>query len=270
MSEIKYVAVERPHPPIHCMPYGEAGAGKTEFAISFPKPILFQCFDPHGKDGPVLRAGRPSDLYNDPETGMMSRLVYGKASDEVIIKVEYYLDLDPENPVAWDNYCKRMRRFVGEWNRWGTIVADSVTFAEMTARWYSEFKANRTNNDGRAHYGYSAKQLELNLISRLAAIPTNVVVPAHVEKDKDQGYGPGSRALYNPLAPGQMSKKFPSGYAELYRLYVDEKGQRVIQTVPDMQYNAATQIGVPDRTVLPRVASYEALWKHTTNGNATR
>lgn len=45
------------HDAIHVIVYGDAGAKKSTFAATFPKPMLVFMWDPFGKDGPYLRRG---------------------------------------------------------------------------------------------------------------------------------------------------------------------------------------------------------------------
>ena len=92
---------------------------------------------------------------------------------------------------------------------------------------------------------------------RMAGYPINVVVIAHINETKDENSG---KVLYHPAAPGQLSKKMPAGYSELYRAHVmrDGEGNRqyVLQTQADNIYNAGSSIPAPDRC--PN--TYESLW----------
>lgn len=42
-------------PPIHMMQYGDSGVGKSQFAATFPKPMLVFMFDGAGKEIPYMK-----------------------------------------------------------------------------------------------------------------------------------------------------------------------------------------------------------------------
>ena len=51
-----------------------------------------------------------------------------------IIRIEYFHDLDPDNPRAYEVFTYRMALLQHEYDAWQTVVLDSLTFAELTAR----------------------------------------------------------------------------------------------------------------------------------------
>ena len=53
-----------PRRPIHCLVYGDPGAGKSTFVATFPTPILVFMFDGLGKDTPYLNLGLSSDIVD--------------------------------------------------------------------------------------------------------------------------------------------------------------------------------------------------------------
>lgn len=265
VGAVKYVAVERPHAPIHLLVCADAFAGKSTFARTFPKPMLVTCFDALDKVEPYLAAGRVGDLYTE-SNGMRSRLVYAPDSDEAIIKIEHYLDWDPEKPQAWIKFRERVRKLPSEAEQWATWVIDSVTNAEFYARLESMFVINTMSNagneaHGKKHYGHSKEQIEINLMARVAWMPMNVVAIAHYDDAPDDME---AGKMKNPSVPGKLTKRLPAGFGEMYRLvpYVDEKGMRRpwLQTRPGDGYNAGSVIGVANGCP----ATYEALW----NGRA--
>lgn len=63
---------------IHCLVYGDFGAGKSTFAATFPKPLLVFAFDPFGKERPYQRLGEV-EYVNDEDLGITIERVWGPA-----------------------------------------------------------------------------------------------------------------------------------------------------------------------------------------------
>lgn len=253
--------------PIHCMVYGDSGGGKSEFASTLPKPLLVLQFDPPDKSGPYLRKGRPQ-APAEGEWGP-TRNVWHKDKDETIIRIDYFCDpVAPRrvnnqtvnSPTAYPNFLKRMDQVYGEIRegKWASLVIDSVTYMEYASRMYEKFVLNPTAKDPRQWYGGSKDALESILMGSVVMLPCNVVVVAHIDEDRDDVHG---NMIYNPAAPGKLSKRMPAGYGELYRQYVkdEEDGKRVylLQTARSEEYNAGSQIGAPN----PCVPHYKALFE---------
>ena len=253
--------------PLHVLCYGDSGCGKSTFTATFPKPILVQMFDPLGKEWPYLLQAPQHETTEEPtdERGNTIRVTNGlSAKGRLRIRIEHYLSTEPENPVAWRNF----RNYVGDLperiQRYGiqTLVVDSLTFMELAVRKEQQYLLNPTAKSGakadsRQWYSASMNALEDHVMIRMAGYPINVVVIAHINESKDDSSG---RVLFNPAAPGQLGKKMPAGYAELYRAHVkrDLDGERryVLQTQADNLYNAGSSIPAPDGCD----NNYEALW----------
>jgi hypothetical protein len=80
-----------PQYPVHVLVYGDAGAGKSTFAATAPKPMLVLHFDPYGKEVPYLVRGKPTDLYADDRHDTVRSVMSNKTGNE-IIRIEYYHD----------------------------------------------------------------------------------------------------------------------------------------------------------------------------------
>lgn len=61
---------------VHCLVYGDSGAGKSTFAATFPKPMLVFLFDPPDKARPYLRQGSVGESYAN-DFGSLVVPVYG-------------------------------------------------------------------------------------------------------------------------------------------------------------------------------------------------
>lgn len=244
------------HEPIHCIAYGDTGAGKSTFFASFPKPMLVFMFDPFGKETPYLKRGlaQPLELTDD---GGASRTVVSKKTGQTLIRIEYFLNPIPEDPTAYRRFRDRMSTFQDEYDQWTTVVIDSVTFMELAARMEEQFILNPRSKEPRQWFAGSTSALEQMLMMRFASLPMNVCVAAHIDEDKDELHGNQIRTL---SAPGRMRKRMPAGYGETYRLYVVRENKVpvfLMQTRSDNLYSAASQIGAPD----PCEPTYAALWE---------
>lgn len=241
--------------PLRVMVYGDPGSKKSTFAATFPQPILIFAFDPFGKERPYLRLGEAAPLYTDDLGTPVTQVLRG---DQLVAQVEYYYDAEPTRPQAYQRFLQRLLQFPAEFAAWPTCVFDSLTYMEMHARKQDQYKTNRGAADKRQHYAFSTEALEDTIGLRIGAWPMNVVVIAHVTEKQDQVHG---NMLYNPAAPGQLSKKLPAGFTEQYHAYVvtDEKGVNhwLLQTEKSGLWNAASQIPAPN----PCAPTYEALWQ---------
>lgn len=245
------------HPIQHWLIFGDAGAGKTTAATTFPKPILVFQFDPLGKETPYLQRGVVQE--SKATDGTFVRDVLSRSTGDLLIRIEHYLDSDPQKPTAYRRFLNRLVNLERDIEAEGfrTVVIDSATFMELMARKLAQYVLNPTSREPRQWFASSTDTLEEVLMIRLGSLPINVVVLAHISDDKDELHG---FMVSNPALPGRMSKRGPAGYGELYRAYVtvDEKGTREFlwQTRSGGRWNAASQIGAPD----PCPQDYTALW----------
>lgn len=259
-------------PPLHVLAYGEPGSGKSEFAASFPKPMLVCLHDPPGKaTRPYLSRGVAQPVERIALEGTKLRIptqrVLSKKTGKLLIQVEHYFEGDPENPKAYNRFFKRKDRINEECERgeWATVVDDSLTYLELSARKYDQYKTNPDARDPRKWYGASGEQVEQMVMMRFASLPCNVVVIAHVNELEDELRG---TLVRNPAAPGKkLPKKLASAFEEFYYCYVDGRGDAaryLMQTRMGDGFNANTAIHAPD----PCENSYRALWSVWDEENA--
>ena len=245
----------------HYLIYGDSGSGKTTSAATFPTPQLVLCFDPHGKEMPYktrhLANGRTLETVVNAQ-GIPVEFIGSKA-DGVVCQIEHYIDADPRQPDVYSKFMTRMDRFKEEFADWqhGTVIIDSVTFMELAARKWAQYKLNPTTKEPRQWFASSTDMLEEMLMLRFGSLAMTVVVIAHVDEEKDEVNG---EIVRNPSAPGRMRKRSPAGFSELYHQYVtrDDKMNRVHlwQTRNDGRWNCATQF---TQTPDPCTPTYEAL-----------
>ncbi len=249
------------HLPGHWILYGDFGQGKSTGASTFPKPMLVYCFDPFGKETPYLRRGTPSEL-GVTDLGVPYREVVSKKG-ELLIRIEYYHDIEPTHPTAYATFLKRMVDFQREYDQWKTVVVDSITFMELCSRKWNQYVLNpfpmyAAGKDMRQWFGGSTENLEEMLMMRFGALPMNVVIIAHVDEDKDEVMG---AIVRNVNAPGRLRKRLAIGYSEVYHAFAqrgeDSRVEYWWQTRPDRSYAASSQIGAPD----PCPPTYSAIWQ---------
>lgn len=260
-------------PPLHVLCYGETGSGKSSFAATFPKPMLVLCFDPMGKHLPYVKAGR--EVNRGLNTGLTTLESYNIGEKITIpycdiqcpdgpIRVEFFHDLDIDTPTSFQAYRTRMAALQHEPD-WVTLVTDSVTFMELSARKLDEKILNPlpegvsryqkgSGHDARQWYGASTDALEEMLCIRYAGLNMNVVVIAHTNKKKVVA---GGEMIQGAFAPGRLYERslLSAAYQEQYRCYTDE-GLYLVQTGNRNGYVGTTQIEAHD----PSHSDYNQLW----------
>lgn len=253
-------------PPLHVLCYGETGAGKSTFAATFPKPMLVLCFDPMGKHLPYVKAGRAKAIESY-KIGEKITIPYCDIEcPDGPIRVEFFHDLDIDTPTSFQAYRARMAALQHEPD-WVTLVTDSVTFMELSARKLDEKILNPlpegasryqkgSGHDARQWYGASTDALEEMLCIRYAGLNINVVVIAHTNKKKTTSEG---AMIQGAFAPGRLYERslLSAAYQEQYRCYTDE-GLYLVQTGNRNGYVGTTQIDAHD----PSHARYRDLWVH--------
>lgn len=254
-------------PAIHVLPYGDFGCGKSTFADTFPNPKIVFCFDAFGKDMPYCKGQWVVGDLKVDGYGTTYREIHSKKGT-LMKRIEYYHDqiwVQPEQiklkagtsvrdikPDAYPRFMQRMAGFNDETTQWRTVVLDSVTSMEQSARRWDQFVLNPHAEDARRWYGNSKDLLERMLCGRFAGLPMNVVVLAHVDDEKYENQGTPRRM---PMAPGKLRASLPSQYGEVYHMYADQTGHW-LQTQSDSLWCATSQIDAPS----PCLPFYQALW----------
>ena len=250
------------HPSSQFLVYGDPGSGKSQFAATFPTPMLVLFTDPRGKAMPYIKLGTLLDegVYDD---NTPYSVVGSKKTGKPAITIEYYTDDNirggPRTVYAYERLEQRLAGlkdevFAGQWK---TVVLDSLSFLEYQVRKLHQYKLNPESNagnvqDARQWYNSSAEVIEEFCYSHLAWLPINVVVLAHVRDTKSNIRG---QTTWVPEAPGVKGRKLPGAFAEVYVLHSTGEG-RCLQTENDTAFIATTQIMAPNGCY-PR---YRDLW----------
>jgi hypothetical protein len=127
-----------------------------------------------------------------------------------------------------------------------SVVVDSLTMMELSARLLDKYITNYGSKDPRKHWAASTEALEEVLMISLAGVPCALGVAAHVSQDKDEVLG---NIVYNPGAPGRLQTKLAAAFRELYHARVvrqDGNPYYFLLTHTDERFAAGTAFALPD------------------------
>lgn len=226
--------------------YGNAGSGKTCFAAGFPTPILYLDFDGKVDSAALFYAGN-TDRLDQIDVRQLQRDLSIDPIDELIKIIE--TELIPQETTGTLKYK--------------TIVLDSITtFSALCLQHIVKTnpgikRAVSKQGQQPCMQDYAILKREFaKLIPGLLSVPCNVVMLGHIAIDKDELTG---ELVRGPMMDGSFAKELPIYFKEVWRSFVNEKGQFRAQTRPDSKYDCRSQIkGLPAEISL----SYEELSKY--------
>lgn len=240
----KYEA--RPIEKFHGLIYGPSGTGKTRIALTCPKPVYADSWDPYGFK---LRALRKAI-----------------ARGEIIVDASFEQD-DWKHPTsyrAWERSMKE-KRDSGFFDYIGTYMLDG------TSRWAQSmmFEIMKIGGKGASRAGetpqiqdYFVQQFTgADELGRLLELPCHVVVTGLIQLDKDEVSG---RMVSGLSLWGKFAAQLPPLFSECY-VSTMEKGEFKLLTRPDGIYLAKTRMGegifekfeTPDIKALIKKAGYD-------------
>lgn len=230
--------------------YGESGSGKTVFAASLPPPILVFDFD--GKMDSAAEFYKGQERLSQIEVEDMSRRLDESDPIEELNRI-ISKKLIPEQKSGKMSFA--------------TLVIDSLTtFSSATLRHIvrtnpgiKRMQTKQGVSPGMPDYGILKREFE-RLIPGILSLPCNIVMTGHIKIDKDELTG---QIIRGPLMDGSFAQQLPIYFKEVYRSTV-EKGEYMLQTKSDFQYNCRTQIrGMPDKVK----SGYENVLKYIKGNN---
>ena len=209
---------------------GPSGAGKTVLAADFADPIKWFDFD--------MKISSAASFYsNQPEK--LEQIDYSQYG-QLQIKDRMRSFLAETKSIDELVYAKKPLPFK-------TVVLDSLT--TMTAMILEDYKKvsqlgiKRALEDVNAMQDYQLLQIHvLKIITGLLALPCNVVIIGHTQLEKDETSG---AIKENILMPGQLASKLPIYFEEVYKLKLNSKGERVLQTASDSKIDLRNQRKLP-------------------------
>lgn len=207
--------------------YGDAGSGKTCFAAGFPGPVLYLDFDNKISSAARYYAGQQRLAEIDVEN-----LAAGFNANPIMRLQQIVAQLATEQKA-------------GEF-KYKTLVLDSITTFSSAALSHiiksnPGIKRVRSGSDEQPcmqDYGILKREF-VRLIPGLLTLDMNVVMLGHVDTMKDEQTGEIVRGV---MMDGSFSQQLPIYFEEVYRAFVNEKGEHVAQTKSDTKYKCRSQI----------------------------
>lgn len=252
-----------------CLLYGNSGVGKTNFLADTilnkgMHPAKVFMFDLIGNDVPYKKLGTygPSERMED---GGLFCLVKDKQGN-LLVEIEYFFDLRPAQLATQKNPCA-LERFQGslgahldeDWKGYKFIILDSYDGYFNAALMAQQHKFNTQSKAGNKAnsmqwYGEAKLNTVSDILCSLVWHPTvHVCLVAHVDRSRTTLQ---ERQVWGINAPGTLSSDIPSMFPEVYYMYTNEKGERLLTTENDGQYMAKSHIGASS----PCVADWHSLW----------
>jgi hypothetical protein len=260
------MADETVHENLHGLFMGRPGGGKSTLAATFPKPMLVLSCDPPGKEKAYLDRGTPSG-YLKGDYCYYREVKSKNDPDKLIIRVEYWGEPNPFKPTSYPRFVTRTAHLESEIEQsgWRTVILDTSTYFELSARSYSEHGINSAVKDGRQHYAFSTHACEQHIMQRWPnLLLCNSLVLCHIDDQKDEaadGEGVVTRKMV--ALPGKLPNKLPGGYGEVWRVYYagkDKEGKPVhlVQTQARTgdSHDCKSLMGFKDGSI----PHYTALW----------
>lgn len=251
--------------------YGNAGCGKTPFAAQLPKPSKVFMFDPHAKALAYLQQGVPGPIERMDDGGAFC-FVKDPESKEVLIEIEYFVDLAPTQiavqkfPCAYERFqASLIQHMQDNWEGYKSVIIDSYSFCELACLRMQQYKINSapggiqdSAHNGKQWAGQARGILQTDIMSTVPWIPIHACLLAHVD---DQLFDEQDRQLYGINAIGKLGKLIPGAFSEVYFMHNEWDDKAKVQrhwfmTESDGRYIARSDLRVPN----PCPATWEALW----------
>lgn len=220
-----------------CIIYGEAGCGKTHLLTTAKRPLLVFCLDPRGAT--TIEQVAPEAI----------------ASGDIILDRRW-------EEAGKDTYVKFHQELTelykaGVFSEVKTVAVDSFSgLNDSLLAWLkSKRKADDVHGTPPDGAGYGQLQIQdwgkfaescTKTISKLMALPCDVIITAHVEHDKDDTTGEFISSL--SVEGKKMKTRLPNLISEVYRL--EQAGQpdkpRKLWTTRNNRYRAKSRLGLPN------------------------
>jgi predicted transcriptional regulator len=220
-------------PPLRVLVYGKAGDGKTEFAHNFPNSLTLD--------------------FDRGLLTVMSAIKAGriKKSPNEIRFIQPSIQLDPRKDSSFDDVTEMLTEDTLEGI--DTVIIDSASslnnavmlkaLQENKRLGVSQSLAKLTKSGviptTQSDYG-SAIQLAEKLVDFLISLDKNLIVICHEYPITNES---GSTVGYRPLLLGQLRERLPAKFDEVYRMKMDNKGNRFVITQGKASFPAKSRLG---------------------------
>lgn len=182
---------------------GEMGTGKTHLLKTCRKPVLLHTFDPGG---------------------------YVTVRDEMKrgeIIVESFAPDNPMQPWAYQTWVRTMEQRIREgiFEHIGTFALDSSTLWAETILYNLVAKRGKAGATPEGKLDYLPQKTEIrNWITRILALPCDVIVTGHLEPTEDLVTG---RVTYRYATTGKGTFIIPAMFDEVYVAVAEETSKGV-------------------------------------------
>lgn len=271
--------------------YGDSGTGKSTFTATYSSaarivqlPMLVLAFDPPSKMTPYRDVGFDSIPVQDEAMRQWYEASGIEAEDVVdaegrlLIRIECYVDPDPENPVAADTLEARLAGFYTDAPNWYAVVFDSMTFYQNASIRRAQKRLNFSIDkmfakgegvDMRQWSGIAKMDIQRTLLHQALWWKTNVVAIHHTSEEKTEFADTVVRGI---STVGKLKSDMPPGFDEMYRVKLNMKERirdaagretedykRILQTRHDSLWAATS---VTAKAPNPCEPHYLALWQN--------
>ncbi len=242
---------------------GPPGTYKSTIISSVPKPLYVVFTDAFGKALPYLRRGNATERQVSPE-GVLFQEVYSKKDEsKLLIRIEYFHDVDINNPTGFDDFEQRFASV--DFEQYKSVAIDSYTSLEWMAKNKVEAMPH-AEDDGWFVPRIAKRCIERYVRSIFPGIPCNLFMVGHLTKERvnnKQGNNESTIShLFAPAAIGDLKEDLPRTFPEMYVVRViREGGERkiILQTETSNRYAASTQLGIPDGIEIDEKTTYKQL-----------
>lgn len=226
--------------------YGNSGTGKTCFAAGFPTPMLYLDFD-NKVDSAAVYYKNDKVRLADIDVRILSPNL---AQNPIVLLQKIISDeLIPQQKAGAMKYK--------------TLVLDSITtFSAACLNYIVQSNPGIKRNASAQgqqpclqDFGILKREFQ-KLIPGLLGLPMNIIMLGHISTEKDDLTG---ELIRGPLMDGSFAKELSLYFKEVYRSYVTDKGEHVLQTKADSKYACRSQVhGLPN----PLPMSYAEFHKY--------
>jgi AAA domain-containing protein len=214
--------------------YGASGSGKTCFGVGFDGPTLLLDFDGKADSAAIFYKNNEEKLDNVDVRNLAGN--FDSNPMEALEKI-INTELIPQQKS-------------GEM-KFKTLILDSLTtFSAQTLNYIIKTNAGvkrMITKQGPipCMQDYMILRREFQkLIPGILSLPCNIIMLGHIATEKDESTG---EIFRGPHMDGSFARDLPIYFKEVYRSYVNEKGEHWLQTKSDNKYECRSQIaGLPN------------------------